>query len=53
LLKEQQIEEVRHEECIRSAIERMIENEFSQLAVEADGKIIGLFTWRTYASRRT
>lgn len=51
LPKEQRIEKVRHDESVSSAIERMSDNEYSQLPVERDGEVIGLFTWRSYAKR--
>jgi CBS domain-containing protein len=49
LPKEQRIEKVRHDEPVGNAIERMSDNEYSQLPVERDGEIIGLFSWRSFA----
>lgn len=49
LPKEQKIEKVRHDEPIANAIERMSDNEYSQLPVERDSEVIGLFSWRSFA----
>ena len=48
LPKDQAVEIVRHDEPVASAIERMRDNEYSQLPVERDRQIIGLFSWRSF-----
>ena len=51
LPKEQVVERVRHDEAVSSAIERMTDHEYSQLPVERDGHVIGLFSWRSFGRR--
>lgn len=48
LPKEQVIERVRHDESVASALERMADNDYSQLPVERDGEVVGLFSWRSF-----
>lgn len=48
LPKEQVVEVVRHDEMVGSAVERMSDREYSQLPVERDGEVIGLFSWRSF-----
>jgi hypothetical protein len=48
LPRQQSIEKVRHDEPVGYAIERMTDNEYSQLPVEQDGAVIGLFSWRSF-----
>lgn len=48
LPREQVVERVRHDEAVSSAIERMADNEYSQLPVERDGEVIGIFSWRSF-----
>ncbi|XAM01594.1 CBS domain-containing protein [Phycisphaeraceae bacterium D3-23] len=48
LPKEQRIEKVQHNEPVGAAIERMSDNEYSQVPVERNGEIIGLFSWRSF-----
>lgn len=48
LPKEQVIEKVRHDESVASAMERMADNDYSQLPVERNGEIVGLFSWRSF-----
>lgn len=51
LPKEQVVERVRHDEAVGSAIERMADHEYSQLPVERDGQVIGLFSWRSFGKK--
>ncbi len=48
LPKDQTVEVVRHDTPVFDAIERMQDNEYSQLPVMRDGEIIGLFSWRSF-----
>lgn len=48
LPRQQVIEKVRHDESVASALERMADNDYSQLPVERDGQVVGLFSWRSF-----
>ncbi len=48
LPRQQVIEKVRHDESVASALERMADNDYSQLPVERDGEVVGLFSWRSF-----
>lgn len=48
LPKDQAVQIVQHDTPVYDAIERMGDYDYSQLPVEQDGLIVGLFTWRSF-----